>query len=332
MNICVFGCKSTTLLLSRHLLDIIGISALVTIDPVRGQRADVADYCDIREWAEAHRVPVYSAARYDLKASTDQAFFAAQRFDIGFVMGWQRLIPDAILSTFSLGVFGMHGSAANLPIGRGRSPMNWALLEGRQVFYTNLFRYDPGVDSGDILDTLCFTINSSDTAETLHFKNTLSMIALIRRNVTAFQSKMLNLVQQPADRATYYPKRTPDASLIDWDAPIDNIERFIRAVAPPFNGAFSYINTTAVSITRAAIFEFDAVPLIGPAPRGQIVEVFPNGKFLVRCSGGTLIIHEYHGIDRTAITPGVQFHSHDRTLGVFPRNRHGGHDLPEASS
>ena len=39
---------------------------------------------------------------------------------------------------------------------------------------------------------------------------------------------------------TYYPKRTPDNSLIDWGLGIYELERFIRAVTKPFNGAFTY--------------------------------------------------------------------------------------------
>lgn len=327
MKVCLFGCKTTTLLLARHIQEIFGVDAIVTIDPAKGARAEVADYCDVSEWAAANGARVHRSGRYDLDTDEDRAFFTAEAFDIGFVAGWQRLVPSSVLSTFRLGVFGMHGSATNLPRGRGRSPMNWALIEGREVFYTNLFRYDPGVDSGDVVDTFCFTVNPHDTAETLHFKNTLSMVALIRRNRSQFLSGDVKVEAQSDEGATFYPKRSPSDSLIDWAAPIDRVERFIRAVAPPFNGAFSTIGSSKVVIRRAAIFEFDSVPILEPAKNGEIVEIFPNGKFLVRCPGGTLIVHEHSAECSNPVRLGAVFHDGSIERNDFPLNRHAGHDI-----
>lgn len=333
MKICLFGCKATTLLLADHLDEIFGVDTIVTIDPQKGARSQVADYCDVGDWARSHGCRTYHASRYDLAAESDAEFFEKERFDLGFVAGWQRLVPSRVLSAFRLGVFGMHGSATNLPRGRGRSPMNWALIEGRKVFYTNLFRYDPGVDSGDVLDTFCFTIGEQDTAETLHLKNTLAMIALIERNRGQFREGKLALAPQSDEGATFYPKRAPDDSLIDWEAPIERIERFIRAVAPPFNGAFSMLGSSRVTIRRAALFELDAVPIVGTGRNGQIVEVFPNGKFLVRCSGGLLIVHEFDADRPEEIARGAVLHDGPFARREFAQNRHGGFDvaIPEAT-
>ena len=99
---------------------------------------------------------------------------------IGFAIGWQRLIPENILNCFECGVFGMHGSSQDLPFGKGRSPMNWSLIEGRKWFYTNLFKYENGIDNGDIIGKDCFSIQESDTAETLHYKNLLSFFNILK--------------------------------------------------------------------------------------------------------------------------------------------------------
>ena len=126
--------------------------------------------------------------------------------------------------------------------------MNWSLIEGRSVFYTNLFRYDPGVDSGDVIDTFKFQITDKDTAETMHFKNTLAMKHLVEQNIEQLLSG--NFTAYPQDNSiepTYYPKRTPADSLIDWNQDINAIERFIRAVCPPFNGAFSFLATSKIT-------------------------------------------------------------------------------------
>ena len=75
----------------------------------------------------------------------------------------------------------MHGSSKPLPHGRGRSPMNWSLVQNKDCFYTHLFRYRPGVDDGEIAAVQIFDITPFDTCLTLHYKNTLSMIGLLEK-------------------------------------------------------------------------------------------------------------------------------------------------------
>ena len=62
-------------------------------------------------------------------------------------MGWQRLIPDNILSSTKIGIFGMHGSSEGLPKGRGRSPLNWSLILNYKYFSTSLIKYDNSINS-----------------------------------------------------------------------------------------------------------------------------------------------------------------------------------------
>jgi UDP-4-amino-4-deoxy-L-arabinose formyltransferase/UDP-glucuronic acid dehydrogenase (UDP-4-keto-hexauronic acid decarboxylating) len=325
-RVAIFGCKSTTRYLYRELSQFLPIAAIVTISPEKAADQQVADYDDLTDLVGETEVHV--AERYQLTGASDLAYFEAQRFDIGFVAGWQRIIPDAVLATLSRGAYGMHGSSQDLPFGRGRSPMNWSIIEGRGWFFTNLFRYLPGVDDGPVADTLCFSINASDTAETLHFKNLLSMVHLVRRNIDGLLAGTAPLREQPQAEPTYYPKRDPADSIIDWGSDVAAIDRHVRAVAPPFSGAFSFIGERRVTILRAAPFytDVEAHPFHDAAP-GTVCMVLPNGKFGVRCVGGVLLVHE-HQIDGAPIAPGDLLHSPDAAIKRFPRNRFGMFDLP----
>ena len=179
----IFGCKNTTKFLIESLSKRIDIDYLITIDEEKGKKFDVADYCDLTETANKYDINVYKSKTYSLKRKEDIDYIKSLNIDVAFVVGWQRIVPGEILDSMSIGSFGMHGSSMDLPLGRGRSPMNWSIIEGRKYFYTNLFRYDSGVDSGDVLDTFKFDITHRDTAETMHFKNTLAMKYLIERNL-----------------------------------------------------------------------------------------------------------------------------------------------------
>jgi UDP-4-amino-4-deoxy-L-arabinose formyltransferase/UDP-glucuronic acid dehydrogenase (UDP-4-keto-hexauronic acid decarboxylating) len=326
-RIALFGCKSTTRFLLENLNIPFKISHLVTINPQSGQKHDVADYLDLSEVAQDKGISLYQAEQYSLKSQADQDYIRSLNIDIAFVIGWQRLIPAEILSGLSIGAFGMHGSSMNLPLGRGRSPMNWSIIEGRQVFYTNLFRYDPGVDSGDVVDTFKFQITARDTAETMHFKNTLAMKYLIERNIENLAANKFKTTPQDASIApTYYPKRSPADSLIDWNQDIAYIERFVRAVTRPFNGAFTFVENEKVVILDAQVLDLSDFGY-EKWKAGTVVAVFENGKFLVKCFGGLLLVNAFES--EIALKQGMQFHNNGLEIKHFERNPLGYFDLEE---
>lgn len=326
-GIAVFGCKSTTTFLIDAIEARVPVDHVITLSPAAAERAQVADYFDCAAFCAERGIDHHVVDGYSLKDPVDQDRIRDLGLDLAFVMGWQRLIPAAVLDTFTIGVFGMHGSADDLPIGRGRSPMNWAIIESRPHFFTNLFRYDPGVDSGDILDTLGFSIQPADTAETMHYKNSLAMKTLIYRNLDGLLAGDFTLRKQRQAEPTYYPKRSPEDSRIDFGQDLGQIEALIRAVAHPFNGAFTYVDGKRLTIWRAAVFETDLASFgFEDQEWGTIVEVFQTGKFLIKCRGGLLLVHDHE----CAVSPAVG----QRCAPVgpehrrFKRNADGYHDLP----
>ena len=324
-TIVLFGCKSTTKFILEFLLSLNYKIHLVTINPKKGESQKVADYTSLEGFCKKNKVAVYTSHKYSLKSEEDFFFFKKNNFQIGFVVGWQRLVPENILDTFSIGVFGMHGSAMNLPKGRGRSPMNWSILEGRKVFYTNLFKYMSGADDGDVLDTFKFQIRDDDTGETMHFKNTLAMKFLIEKNIDILLSKAFKLKKQPSLTPTYYPKRNESDSLIDWSDDIINVERLVRAVTKPFNGAYSFVNDKdKIIIYRANIFDFQDFGF-DDVCSGKIVAVYKNGKFLIKSFGGLLLIHEYE--TNVKIRVGDTLLNGKDSKNIFPFNQHGFRDI-----
>lgn len=324
MNIVLFGCKDTTYHVAKRLSGFPGKLHLVTISPEKGLSQDVAGYFDFSKSGDLFE-EMFVATRYDLKCSADIKFFETKSFDIGLVIGWQRLIPSSVLSLFNIGVFGMHGSAQDLPFGRGRSPMNWSILEGRQWFYTNLFKYSSGVDDGPILDTECFSIAADDTAETLHYKNTLSLINLVTKNWGSLSRNELTLRKQAKSEGSFYPKRAPSDGEIDWSDSIHNIEKLIRAVTIPFYGAYTKMAGCEYKIIRAGIFYTDVESHPFRIKRdGTICDIFPNGKFLVRCNGGVIVVHEHESLSIDLKVDDIFDAPVEKR--VFPRNKYGNFD------
>ena len=323
-KIVIFGCKNTTRYLINSLSDKFKISQIITISSEKNNKINVPDFSDLTDLSVKFDIPIYFCNKYSLKDSQDITFLKSLNIDIAFVIGWQRLIPEDLLNSVKIGFFGMHGSSSNLPKGRGRSPMNWSIIEGRNHFYTNLFKYNPGVDDGDIVDTVKFSISNKDTAETMHYKNMVSMRFLIIKNINSLLTSKVKYLPQKPLLPTYYPKRNPDDSLIDWDLDIYKLEKFIRAVSKPFNGAYTYINDTKLIIYNSQIFDFFDFDY-GHYDYGTILEVFSNEKFLVKCNGGVLLVNEYKS--SATIKKEDFFNNNNLELKKFPINNQGFYDI-----
>lgn len=325
-KIAIFGCKNTSRMLFEQLSEVAEITAIITISPAQGEKHQVAGYDDLSNLKDRVKY-FYAAQSYSLKDQDDQQAITDMELDIAFVNGWQRLLPQSILQSLSIGAFGMHGSAHDLPLGRGRSPMNWSLIEGQNKFYTSLFQYKPGIDDGDVVGTVEFSINAHDNAQTLHYKNTLSMLHLIKSHLPLICEGRYQTTPQKDVPPTYYPKRTPEDSIIDWREDINAIDRKIRAVTAPFNGSFSYINGEKITIWRAAPFQSDSEDhAFQDHKAGSIVSMFPDNSFLVRVIGGLLIIHDYNFAGR--MKTGDVLSSPTDQIKTFPTNEQGGYDLP----
>jgi methionyl-tRNA formyltransferase len=299
-TIAFIGCKDTTKdCMQRFLRDIGPIDVLITIPPALDKKHNVSGYVDLQDFAHQHDIEIYHIQTYSLSAQKDRAWIQQRKIDLAFCIGWQRLIPKEILDIISIGVFGVHGSSATLPKGRGRATLNWALIQGKQYFYANLFHYADNVDGGDIIGTQRFEINDFDTIETMHSKNMMSMHQLVKDTIDSILKNTFTAQPQDHSKATYFPKRAPDDGAIDWHLSTQHIYNLCRAVTKPFPGAFSFIDKQKIIIWRCT--PFSESKEYSDAKPGEIIEVFNNNKFAVKTRDSSLLIHEFETTNSSVI-------------------------------
>jgi len=237
-------------------------------------------------------IPCIHVGAYDMKDPVTRERLSDVCLDVVTVVGWQRLIPEWFLLKIPCGVYGMHGSALPLPKGRGRSPMNWSIIEGRDRFYTHLFRYDAGIDSGEIVDCQRFDINPWDTIRSLQHKNSVSQYKLLVKNLPAIlNGAITSIPQDKAIQPSFYPKRTFEDGAIDWkQSSAIEIAALVRAVARPYPGAYTEFENTRIMIWQAA--PFDSCIEYPEAAPGTIVEAFSDKTFVVKCFVDSLLVLE----------------------------------------
>lgn len=292
-KIAMCGCTRSSLEIAQKLLaDQIDISYFVSLTEDQARTALVSDYRSLENISKEYNIPIYYPKTYSLKDPSDIKFFVDNKFDILLVMGWNRLIPQEILQTLKYGGIGVHGSSDFLPKGRGRSPINWSLIEGKSRFILQLFLLKAGIDDGEVLDWEIFDINQWDTCQTLYYKNEILTSRMLLRTM----SKILNGTIQPISQKgspTYYPKRTPEDGEIDWRKSVFEIYNFIRAITRPYPGAFSYLDNKKIFIWKAQ--PFDTRITYPDAQEGEIVEILSTGHYVVNCNSGLLLVTESEG-------------------------------------
>lgn len=265
----------------------------VSLTPDQGKKYQVSGYADFQPMAAKYGIPVYVPRTYSLDAPEDIAFFERHKFRLLIQGGWQRLFPNAVLSSLELGAVGVHGSSDFLPKGRGRSPLNWSLIEARCRFLMHLFLMASGADDGDVFDVEDFDINPFDDIETLYFKNAIVTRRMMLRSIPKLLAGELIPWKQSGE-PTYYPKRSPDDGRIDWEK-MDFMEiyHFVRAQTRPYPGAFGMVDGKAIRFWR--VRPFDTRITYPQTGYGCVVERFGN-RFIINCRGGLLLADDWETI------------------------------------
>jgi methionyl-tRNA formyltransferase len=172
----------------------------------------------------------------------------------------ERLAPDLILSVFyrdllsarvlaaaRLAALNLHPSL--LPAYRGRAPINWVLVNGETETGITLHHMVAKADAGDIVAQRAVPIAPRDTALSLYLKVEQAGIDLLAEALPLVAAGRAPRIPQDLSRSTYFGRRRPADGRIDWSWPAARIDRLVRAVAPPWPGAFAEIDGQRVLIT-----------------------------------------------------------------------------------
>ncbi len=262
------------------------IVAVVGLDVSLHDPDRVSGICDLERCSVDMGVPILKVKDYTLKSDADKAIISGFSYDVVWVAGWQRLVPEWLIDSCPLGVLGIHGSPDGISGGRGRSPQNWALLLGCVRFDIALFLIGKGVDDGPVIFERSFYYNDFDDIETSYYKVSLavaSMVSEVLRNPAKLKS-----AKSQQDRAFYFPQRLPDDGTVDWTLAAAVISRHCRALTKPYPGLRSRVGNVELRIWRCQPFD-DCMD----GEVGQVSAVFFSGSFLVNCADGRLLVRDW---------------------------------------
>ena len=199
---------------------------------------------NVEALARAHGLPVsiVGAANDPLIIeSMEQA-----KPDFLFSFYYRFMLPPAVLALAKRGAYNMHGSL--LPKYRGRVPINWAIIHGERETGATLHEMTPKPDAGHIVDQQAVPILPNDTALDVFRKATVAAEMVLDRSLPALLNGTATLKPQDLSQGSYYGGRKPEDGRIDWTQPATRIHNLVRAVAPPYPGAFCTVGGKRLEI------------------------------------------------------------------------------------
>jgi len=200
--------------------------------------AEAQWFASVEQTAREYGIPVLTPDTPE-QAGLERVL-SEMRPDFLFSFYYRRMLGPALLQQARRAALNMHGSL--LPKYRGRAPINWAILHGETETGATLHHMVARADAGDIVDQLAVPILQDDDALTVTRKVTLAAEIVLDRSLPGLINGRAARQPQRLEEGRYYGRRTPEDGRIDWSRSAIEIHNLIRAVAPPFPGAFADVS------------------------------------------------------------------------------------------
>jgi methionyl-tRNA formyltransferase len=157
--------------------------------------------------------------------------------DYLFSFYYRYMIPGEILACAKIAALNMHGSL--LPKYRGRAPVNWAILHGETQTGASLHIMEAKPDAGHIVGQIAVTIGPDETATDVFGKVSKAAVEVMEQALPALIQGKVPKKPNELAKGSYFGGRKPEDGRIDWGKTAQQIHDLVRAVAPPYPGAFT---------------------------------------------------------------------------------------------
>jgi methionyl-tRNA formyltransferase len=157
--------------------------------------------------------------------------------DYIFSFYYRHLISTAILDTARIAALNMHGSL--LPKYRGRAPVNWAILHGETETGASLHIMEAKPDAGDIVGQVAVAIDPDEDATAVFAKVSNAAVRVMQIALPALLEGHVPRTPNELAKGSYFGGRKPEDGRIQWSQDALQVHNLIRAVAPPYPGAFT---------------------------------------------------------------------------------------------
>ncbi len=193
-----------------------------------------------------------------------------------------QILSRQVLDAAHIGTIEYHPSL--LPKHRGRSAINWAIINGETRTGLTVFWPDEGIDTGPILLQKEVEIGPTDTTGSLYFDRLFPMgVEALAEAVALVREGKAPRIPQNEAEATYEPPCRSEHVEIDWTRPAARVYNLVRG-SDPQPGAYTYWRGG-----RLRLFGAQLVADPSTAAPGTVTDL-TEGGLLISLDGGLLLV------------------------------------------
>ena len=225
------------------------INVLITQPDKKGGRNNKLLTYPLKDYALKHNLPLLQPYKLDFNFSKELEKYLPAIF---IIVAYGQLIPQEILDLSELQSLNIHPS--QLPILRGPSPIQTALLKGFDTTAVSLMQIDEKMDHGPILEQREVIIDQEDNYLSLSEKLSIIGSQLLADNITKYLKKELKGKEQDHSKATFCKLIKKKDGKIDWSNSAQDINNQIRALNP-WPSTFTTIKDLYLKILKVNIVD-----------------------------------------------------------------------------
>lgn len=233
---------------SLKILDELNLIKLVITQPdKKGGRNKKLLTSPVKDYAIEHNLNLLQPNKLDSNFIKELNIYLPATF---IVIAYGKIIPQEVLNLSELNTINIHPS--KLPILRGPSPIQTALLKGFNTTSVSLMQIDEKMDHGPIIEQIEVDIDKEDNYITL--SNKLSKISgeIIEKSIIDYLNNKLESKKQDHNKATFCEMIKKEDGNIDWSNNAESINNQIRAFSP-WPSTYTTINDLDLKILKVNI-------------------------------------------------------------------------------
>lgn len=276
ISICLLASGNLGLIALKHLYSKQEVSIVCVF--TNKNSSEILDFCNVKN------IPCFSGNPRN--ESTTDFVSNIQRPDILLSVNYLFIIEEDLINFPKDYAINIHGSL--LPRYRGRTPHVWSIINGENKTGITAHLITQKCDEGDIIKQVEIPIKKEDTGGSILKQYDEIYPRLIDEIITDYVNDTLSFTKQDETKATYFPKRTPEDGLIDFNWQRERIVNWVRAMCPPeYPGAFYFFNSKKIIVTKA---EFSDLGFDLDVENGAIL--YTEEKFsIIKTSNGCLKLY-----------------------------------------
>lgn len=223
------------------------VVAVITQPDKEVGRKKILTPTPVKACALSKGLPVYDFAKIRENCAALREICA----DIMITCAYGQILTQDVLNCFPRGVWNIHASL--LPEFRGASPVQSAVLAGKEYTGVTVMRTELSLDTGDMLLVKRAKVGNSTSGELAKILSGLGAEAAVEA-VNLLEGGSVQLLMQDEAKATYCKKITKADCKIDFSLCAKEIVRRIKAFSPE-PAAFGFLGGASVNFFNAEVLD-----------------------------------------------------------------------------